>query len=168
MPADQRNRFADQVSYRTAASDLFQLLRQLDALRDRHNGEVAAAALALRDEVANSLNAERNFGDQNDVRAARDASSQRDPATIAAHHFDHHHAVMRGRRGVNLVDGVSNGVQRRVEAEREFGGRQIVVDRLGHAHNLHALLKQLMADLLRAVAANGDDRVDAQLVRSWQ
>ena len=56
---------------------------------------------------------------------------QRDPAGVAAHDFDHHHAVMRLGRGVNLVVG-SRG-DGGVEAEGDVGGRQIVVDVLGTA-----------------------------------
>jgi hypothetical protein len=52
-------------------------------------------------------------------------------------------------------------VQRRIEPERDFRGRQIVVDRLGHAHDLHALLEKFVADLLRPIPANRNNGVDS-------
>jgi len=44
--------------------------------------------------------------------AAGDARVQRDPASIPSHHFDHHHAMARFRRSVNLVDRIGCGVHR--------------------------------------------------------
>ena len=67
-------------------------------------------------------------------------------------------------RGMDLVDGIGHRVQRGVEPKRDFRGRQIVVDRLGHAHDLHALLEKFVADLLRPIPANRNDGVDAQLL----
>ena len=46
------------------------------------------------DEIAHDLDGERNSRDQDDVRTARDASGQRDPAAIAPHDLYHHHAVV--------------------------------------------------------------------------
>ena len=65
---------------------------------------------------------------------------------------------------MDLVDGLADRVQRGVEPEGEIRGRQVVSDRLGHAHQPQALLKKLVANFLRAVAANGDDGVDAQML----
>jgi hypothetical protein len=119
----------------------------------------------LRDELAHAPDSERDFGNQNDVRPTRDASGRSDPPAIAPHHLDDHHTMVRGCRGVDLVDGIGHGVQRGVESERDFRGRQIIVDRLGHAHDLRALLKKLVADFLRPIAANRNDGIDAQLLR---
>ena len=54
-------------------------------------------------------------------------------------------------------------VTRSVEAECDFGGRKIVVDGLGNAHDLHALVEKFERDGLRALAADADHRIDAQL-----
>ena len=97
---------------------------------------------------------ERNFRNQDDVCPAGESGFERDPSAIAAHHFYHHHAMVRGRSGVNFIDGVGDGMQRGIESKRDLGRRQIVVDRLGHADNLHALLRKFVADLLRSIAAN--------------
>src|SRR6185369_9319891 len=117
--------------------------------------------VALVDETADVVKIELDLWNQDDVRAAGDSGFERDPPGIASHHFDEHHAVVRFRRGMNLVYRVSRGVQRRVEAERDLRGRQIVVDRLGHAHNREALLRQVESDLLGAVAADDDQAIHA-------
>ena len=88
---------------------------------------VAARSRSLR---ANRFYRERNFRDQDHVGAAGDSGMQRDPAGVAAHHFDDHHAAMRFARGVQAVDGVGGHMQRRIETERDFGSGEIVVDRL--------------------------------------
>ena len=95
--------------------------------------------------------------------AAGDARFERDPARIAAHDFDHHHAMVGLGRGVNLVDGVGSGVQRGIKAESNFGGGKIIVDGLGHAHDLHALLEELLRNGLGPVAADADHGVHSQL-----
>ena len=82
------------------------------------------------------VDGEWDFRNENDVRAAGDAGVEGDPSAVASHDFDHHDAVMRFGRGVNLVDGVGRGVQRGVESEGKFGGGEIVVDGLGHADDL--------------------------------
>ncbi len=45
------------------------------------------------------------------------------------------------------------------------GGGKIVVDGLGHTDDFQSLLEKLVADLLRSIAADGDDGVDAELGR---
>ena len=122
-----------------------------------------ASLFALRNVAAHMPNRKRNLRDENYMRAAGDSGVKRDPAAIAAHHLDHHHAMMRFRSGVNLVDGVGYGVQGGIKAERDLGGGKIVVDRLRHADDLHSLLRKFVADLLRSIAADGNDRVDAEL-----
>ena len=82
---------------------------------------------------------EGDFRDEDDVSAAGDASFESDPAAVAAHDLNHHYAMMRLRGGVNLVEGVGDGVQSGIESESDVGGREIVVDGLGHSHNLQSL-----------------------------
>ena len=101
--------------------------------------------LALANAAADVLDSERNFRNQNNVGAACDAGFERDPATVAAHHFNHHHAMMRGCGGVNLIDCIRDGVKRGIESERHLGGREIVVDSLRDADDLHSLLEKLVS-----------------------
>ena len=98
------------------------------------------------------------------MRAAGDSGFERDPAGIAAHDLNHHDAVVRFGGSVNFIDGVGGGVQRGIEAEGDFGGRNVVVDGLGHTHHIDSFLKELERDFLRAIAADDDERVEPKLV----
>ena len=55
---------------------------------------------------------------------------RRDPARVAAHHLDDHHAVVALGGRVQAVDRVGRDLHRGVEAEREVGAGEVVVDRL--------------------------------------
>jgi hypothetical protein len=91
--------------------------------------------------------------------------TSRDVAGVAAHDLDHHHPVVGLGRRVQPVDGVHAHLHRGVEAERELGGRQVVVDGLGHADHVHALGRQLGRHAQRVLAADGDQRVDPRVAR---
>ena len=86
-----------------------QLRRKVDTLRDHHDGEVLAIPLALP-RGSQTSHGERNFGDEDDMCAARHACFESDPSSVAAHHLHHHDAVMRFGGGVDLVDRVGGGV----------------------------------------------------------
>ena len=118
---------------------------------------------ALLDERADGLDVERLLGDEDDVGAAGEAGVQGDPARVAAHHLDDEHAVVRLGRGVQPVDRLHRDVDRGVEAEGEVGGVEVVVDRLGHADDVDAEVVQLGRDTERVLAADGDQRVDAEV-----
>ena len=115
--------------------------------------------------LADGVNGEGDFGDENHVRPAGDARAEPDPAGVAPHDLHDHDAMVRLRGGVDLVDRVGGRAHGGVEAEGDLGGAEIVVDGLGHAHDLHALLKQFLGDGLRSVAADGDHRINAQFPR---
>src|ERR1700758_4480870 len=51
---------------------------------------------------------------------------QRNPAGIAAHQFDQHHAMMCLGGGVQLVDTIGSGMHGGVESKRDLGGGKIV------------------------------------------
>src|SRR5262249_57113153 len=74
-----------------------------------------------------------------------------------------HGAVVRFSRGVDLIYGVGDGMCCAVEAKRDFGGRQVVINGLRNTHNLNPAAKQVERDLLGTVAANNDDGINAQL-----
>jgi hypothetical protein len=84
---------------------------------------------------------------------------------VAPHHLDDEHAIVALRRGVQLVERLDHGAHRGVEAERVDRARDVVVDRLRHAHHVHPAPDELLGDLERAVAADRDDRVDAERAR---
>ena len=68
-------------------------------------------------------------------------------------------------RGHQLVEGLRSDLNCRLEAEGEVGGRQVIVDRLGHAHHVDADIHQLLGDPLGAVTANVDDCLEAHLLQ---
>ena len=85
----------------------------------------------------------------------------RDPARVPAHHLDDHDAVVRLGGRVQPVDRLGGDGQRRVEAERVVGRREVVVDRLGHADDRErVLLEEPRGDAERVLAADGDERVE--------
>ena len=88
---------------------------------------------------------------------------QGDPAGVAAHHLEHHDPLVTGGGGVQPVEGVGGAGHGRIEAEGEGGAAEVVVDRLGHAHDRHAVLVELLGDGERAVAADADQPPDAEL-----
>ena len=88
---------------------------------------------------------ERDLGNQDRVGAAGDAGVQRDPAGVAAHHFDDHDALVRFGRRVQPIDGVGREGDRGVEAETVGGADDVVVDGLRHADDRDAALAELDA-----------------------
>ena len=83
---------------------------------------------------------------------------------VATHHLDDECAVVRLGRGVQAVDRLGRDVDRGVEAERVVGGRQVVVDGLGHADDMHAAGEQLGRNAEGVFATDSDERIDAELV----
>jgi hypothetical protein len=62
---------------------------------------------------------------------------------------------------VEFVDGVGGGCDRGVEAERDRGLFDVVVDGLRHAHDGNALGGKAQTDAERAVSADRDEGVEA-------
>src|SRR5579863_8895897 len=160
-----RDGVAENVADSPGPAILLQFWREVNSFRHHNDGETLAETLAQKHVLADLLHREWNLRNEDDVSASRDSGFQRDPARVAAHHLDHHDAMMRFARGVDFVHSFGSGMQRGVETEGDFCGGKIVVDGLGHAHDLHALLKELERDLLRAISANGDYGIDSELVR---
>ena len=84
-----------------------------------------------------------------------------DPAGVPAHHLDDHHAVVRLGGRVQPVDRVGDDLHGGLEAERHVGAAEVVVDRLRHAHDRHAVFVQAQRDAERVLAADRDQHVDA-------
>ena len=112
--------------------------------------------------LANRFVMERNFRNQDDIRAAGHARVNGDPAGVTAHDFEHHHAVVAFRRGVQAIQRIRGAGHRGIKPERDRGGGEVVVNGLGHADDGDAGLVHLLRDGERPVAAHGNQRGNAQ------
>jgi hypothetical protein len=134
-------------------------------LGDDDDREVAAVVVAPPDVVARVLDRRRLLRHEDDVGAARDPARRRDPAGVATHDLDHHDAVVRLGGRVQPIDRLSTDVDGGVEADRHVGAGEIVVDRLGHAHDREAVLcVETLGDAERALSADRDDPSEPEAV----
>jgi hypothetical protein len=82
---------------------------------------------------------------------------------VPPHHLHDQRAVVRLGRGVQAVDRLRGDADRGVEAEGVVGGAQVVVDGLGDADDVQPLGGQPGRDPEGVLAADGHQRVDAQV-----
>src|ERR1051326_4301086 len=94
LTRSRRNDSPNEISHTSTTAIFFQFRRKSYTLGHHNNGEVLAITLAGSDVVANALNGEGNFRNQNHVRAASNASFQCNPASVTAHDFHDHHTMM--------------------------------------------------------------------------
>jgi hypothetical protein len=113
---------------------------QMAALGDHHDAVVLAVVVVVLEQSADVVDVDVLLRNENHVRAAGDARGVGDPAGIAAHHFNHDHAIVRVGGGVDAVDGLGGDGHGRVVAEGGVGAADVVVDGLGNAHGLDAVL----------------------------
>ena len=140
---------------------LARLVRELVALADDDDREVFPRACRRSISSQRLLDRDRLLGDQDHVGAAGDPAHDRDPAGVAAHHLDDHHAVVRLRGRVQPVDRLGRDRDGGVEAERVVGGREVVVDRLRDADDRELVLRvEPRRDAERVLAADRDERVE--------
>src|ERR1700678_743374 len=99
------------------------------------------------------------FWNQNDVRTAGNSGGVGDPACVAAHDFNYDHAVVRVGGGVDAIDGFGGDHDRSVVSEGLVGAADVIVDGLGNADGIDAVVTQEERDGLRVVAAERDERV---------
>ena len=103
------------------------------------------------------------FRDQHDVGAAGNAGGDRDMTGIAAHHFEHHDAIMARRRRLQAVERLGRDCNRGVVADRCLGVAHIIVDRFRNRDERQpALLREPAENHEAPVTANTDQRVELQ------
>jgi hypothetical protein len=73
--------------------------------------------------------------------------------------------MVRFGRRMQAIDGVGGEVDRCVESKTAGGTDDVVVDRFRYADDRDALLRELMCDGQRPVAADDDEGVEAELVK---
>ncbi len=101
------------------------------------------------------------LGDEDHVGAAGDAAHHADPARVAPHHLDHHHAVVRFGGRVQAVDRLGRDPDGSVEAERVVRCRQVVVDRLRDADDREVVLGvESRGDAEGVFTSDRDERVE--------
>src|SRR6185437_4642139 len=139
----------------------------LDRFGDDDEGEVAALPAHLLDMRSDRLHGVGDFRDQDHVGAAGDPGGERDVPGIAAHHLEHHDAVMARGGRLQAVEGFGCNRDRGVKADRVLGRADIVVDRLGNADEVDAaLLGEPAQDGEAAIAADADERIEAELAHA--
>ena len=108
-----------------------------------------------------------HLGNQHDIGAAGDAGSDGDMARVAAHHLQHHDALMAGAGRLQSVERFGGDGDGGRVAHRTLGLAHVVVDGLGHADERHARRRQQAAqDVEAAVAADADQPVETKLLQA--
>src|SRR5947207_12444642 len=98
------------------ALHLFAMFRSR-AFRDYHYRSQTTSSLPRLDHAGDLVVIERNFGNQNDVRATGYTAMQRDPARVPSHHFDHHHSAVTGGSSVQPVERIDHHINSGIESE---------------------------------------------------
>ena len=124
------------------------------------DGEVGTLLGAALHRTADAVDVVGHFGQQDDVCAAGDAGIEGQPAGLVAHDLDAHHAAVAACGGVDAVDDVGGDVHSGVEAEGDVGAVDVVVDGLGQADDVQALLREKVGGLVGAVAAQAEQTVE--------
>ena len=114
------------------------------AFRNHHHRSQATSSLPHLYYVSNLFVIKRDFGNQNHISAAGDATLQCNPAGMASHHFHHHHSPVTCRGSVQSVERIYHHVNGGIESECRGGGFKIVVDRLWDADAIDARFLQLL------------------------
>src|SRR5207248_8981814 len=157
---------ADAALREPDVAELIQVARlveplELVALAHDDDREGLATLVALADLLAGVVDRDRLLGDHDHVGAAGDPAHDGDPARVAAHHLDDHHAVVRLGGGVEPVDRLGADPDRGVEAEGVVGAGEVVVDRLRDADDRKVVLRvELRRDPERVLAADRHERVE--------
>src|SRR5205823_5807750 len=126
------------------------------ALRHDDDAELRAPFVAGAQPLGDDVDVERDFRNEDRVRAACDAGVQGNPSGVAPHDLDDHDAMVRFGRRVQAIDRFGRKRDGGVEAETVRRADDIVVDGLRDADERDAALEELVADRERAVAADRD------------
>ena len=117
------------------------------------------------DVIGDFLDFIRNFGNEDDIRAARNARRDGDMPRVAAHDFKDHNAVMARGGGLEPVERFGCNRNGGIETDRDFRHADIVVDGLGNADERKAaFFRKAAQDIEAAVAADADQRIAFQRI----
>jgi hypothetical protein len=119
--------------------------------------------VAALEQPADLVDVEGPLGDQDHVGAAGEPRVERDPARVPAHHLDDEDPVVALGRRVEAVDRLGRDVDRGVEAERQVGRAEVVVDRLRDPqHRQPVVVVEAGGGAERVLAADRDQRVEVE------
>lgn len=110
----------------------------------------------------------RHLRNKNRFGSARQTCIQGNITAMSAHDLYNRGTLVRAHRVAKLIDGVYNDANRRIEPDRKVGKRNVVIDRTQRPHRLDAELAQLVCPLVRAVAADDHQTVDAVLTEIFR
>ena len=130
------------------------ILRSACAFGYYNNACKLAAQLILYKLLCAVLPVHGNFGHNYHVRAAGYAGPQRDIAAVAAHDFNHAHAVMRAHGIAYLVYFIGYSVNGRGKADSKIGIAHIVIYGAGQADCHYAVFIKLFCAAVAAVSAD--------------
>src|SRR5205814_7085218 len=125
-----------------------------------HNGEDAAARVALLKYLGDLFDGGRPFGDEDAIRAAGQASHGSDPARVPAHNFHNHDALVRLCGGMEPVNGLGDDRNCGVKTERLIRPFDVVVNGLGHPHDVHTLHRERTRHPQRVFTAHRNDVIN--------
>ncbi len=92
---------------------------------------------------------------------------KRDPAGVASHYFNNHHALVAGRRCVQAIERVHHFRDRGIEAECHRRRFNVIVDCFWNTDAIDARFLHLHRRGHRAVAADDDERFHVELVQNF-
>ena len=112
------------------------------------------------DFVYQVFTAEFNFRNHNEFTATGNSRSQRQIATITAHHFHHGNTLVRRRGVTQTVDRFYNGAQRSEETDSVVSAFDVVVDSTRQADAREAHFGQTHCTHVGTVTADNHQRID--------
>ena len=134
------------------------------ALCHSDNAERVAVTAALLQLIDNRIQIIRDFRNQNNICAARNACAQGQPAGTMTHDFYQKYTAVRGRRRMHLIQHIGRNVHRGLIAKRNLGAPQVVVDGLWQRNDVQTFLAQQVRGLCRAVTAENNQTVQLHVV----
>ena len=133
-----------------------------------HDQRRGAAGMAQAGNALNDIGEPpAHFGQEHDVGASGDAGGDGDMAGVAAHHLQHHDAVVAGAGRLQAVERFGGDGHRRRIADGALGAADVIIDGFRHADEGQARRRQQPAqDVEAAVAADADQPVEMQLTQA--
>src|SRR5436190_548119 len=130
--------------------------------------ESGAAVLTFLYRSYYGVERERYLRYQNNIGAPCKARVKGDPACMAAHNFQDHHAVVRCCGRMKAVKCFGRHIDRGHKTERQFRGGKIVIDRLWNTDDRKTTIVKLFGDRESPFTADRDQRFDAQYIEVRQ